>query len=1350
MIMPRIAEQIEWLSLIDISGPFLAGKVLEETFPQGLDKIETPQRQRLRAAYDEWRDAVDENDSELNELHDVWTRMVLREALEYEEQVLIAKNDQDRQLVYQVPEHDLEEEPDFAVRTDDGAYRLLVTIYPPKTDLEKPVVGDRWIASPAERMTALCRGCDVRLGLITNGEQWMLVNAPIGNTSGYASWFARIWAQEPVTLKAFASLLGVRRCFGPEERRLDQLLEKSLAFQDEVTDTLGEQVRRAVEVLVQSLGRADQDRNGELLKEVRPEELYEAGLTVMMRLVFILCAEERDLLLLGDPIYDQHYAISTLRARLREDADQYGVEVLERRHDAWSRILSVFRMVYGGVDHEALRMPALGGSLFDPDRFPFLEGRSVGSSWQEEPASPLPIDNRTVLLLMNALQVIERKGGAQLLSYRALDVEQIGHVYEGLLEYTAARLPEPTVALIGSKKVRRPMIAIGELESIAAEATDTAAEALAKLTGRSKSAMKKALEKEGDQSDLVELIQACGGDEELAKRLLPFATLIQTDSWGTLLVYREGAFAIVLGTDRRETGTHYTPRSLTEPIVQYTLEPIVYIGPAEGTPRKDWALKPPAELLDLKICDMACGSGAFLVEVCRYLSQKLVKSWIQAEEAGSVVTVDGEVFDQIDGRDPLPKSVDDRLTAARRLIVQRCIYGVDVNPLAVELAKLSIWLVTLAKNKPFSFLDHALRCGDSLVGLHDLEQLRHYSLKPDADDAVLFKGPLDSAVDTAINLRLSLECMTSNTVQDVEAQEILLAKAEDKMARLRCSADLLVAAEFWGENARDKEEKVRQAAVASGYYVEKGPTEEFQEKAAKERQGQKMFHWPLEFPEVMVKRSGFDAFVGNPPFIGGTKISSILGVAYLSYIQFTWGKGNRADLCSYFLLRGARLIRPNSSIGLITTNTISQGSTREVGLELLLSESHFIIRAVPSCKWPGTAALEVALVWLYNGDWTGDCILNEHLVTKISDYLEEAFDLDGSPERLEHNAGKSFTGSYVMGMGFILTSQEVNELLAIDSRNQDVLFPYINGDALNTSSDQTSDRWAINFKEWPLDHTSASHSYIGPCASDYPNCLAIVEDKVKPERLSKKSKGVASAPWWQYWRVRSELYGQLENKDQVLVCSEVTKYLAFIFIPTRAVLTSNLDVFPHATFSTFMALQSTLHDTWARFYCAHLENRLKYSPGNGFETFPFCELEESHSCIGNAYHSHRCHLMLTRQEGLTVTYNRFHDSDENSKDTLTLRNLHVELDQAVAAAYGWDDLNLGHGFLETKQGLRYTISEVARREVLQRLLKLNHERYAEEVEQGLHDKKKKRAKKKTKPVDSKQEALPFDLDGGTT
>ena len=134
--------------------------------------------------------------------------------------------------------------------------------------------------------------------------------------------------------------------------------------------------------------------------------------------------------------------------------------------------------------------------------------------------------------------------------------------------------------------------------------------------------------------------------------------------------------------------------------------------------------------------------------------------------------------------------------------------------------------------------------------------------------------------------------------------------------------------------------------------------------------------------------------------------------------------------------------------------------------------------------------------------------------------------------------------------------------------------------------------------------------------------------------------------------------------------------------------------------------------------------------------------------VGHEYEEHRRRGMLDRQEGLTKTYNRFHDPDETSAEIQKLRELHVEMDQAVAAAYGWTDLNLDHGFHETKQGIRFTISEPARREVLQRLLKLNHERYAEEVKQGLHGKKgaatKAAPKKKAASKPAKQEASLFD------
>jgi hypothetical protein len=143
--------------------------------------------------------------------------------------------------------------------------------------------------------------------------------------------------------------------------------------------------------------------------------------------------------------------------QLRAESD----EILERRWDAWSRLLAVFRAVYGGIEHENLRLPALGGSLFDPDRFPFLEGRAKGSDWRTDIAKPLPIDNRTVLLLLEAIQQFQ----GRTLSYRALDVEQIGYVYEGLLERTVKRTAEVTLELDGTKSAQSPWVTLAELES---------------------------------------------------------------------------------------------------------------------------------------------------------------------------------------------------------------------------------------------------------------------------------------------------------------------------------------------------------------------------------------------------------------------------------------------------------------------------------------------------------------------------------------------------------------------------------------------------------------------------------------------------------------------------------------------------------------------------------------------------------------------------------------------------------------------------------------------------------------------------------------------------------------------
>ena len=278
-------------------------------------------------------------------------------------------------------------------------------------------------------------------------------------------------------------------------------------------------------------------------------------------------------------------------------------------------------------------------------------------------------------------------------------------------------------------------------------------------------------------------------------------------------------------------------------------------------------------------------------------------------------------------------------------------------------------------------------------------------------------------------------------------------------------------------------------------------------------------------------------------------------------------------------------------------------------------------------------------------------------------------------------------------------------------------------------------RWIINFFDWPLNRQSAPVDYTGPVASDYPDCLAVVRDRVKPERDRLGLKADASAKgyakwWWQYGRKGLDLYKSIAGLGRVLVKAQVSKTWAWEFLPNGWVYDAKLIVTAYEEWDAFSVLQSTLHWEFSILYGTTLRLDMSYTPTTNFEPFPFPTTGRLLTEVGEHYHTHRISIIRNRSEGLTKTYNRFHSSDEAAKDIQTLRDLHVEMDKAVAAAYGWSDLDLGHGFHETRQGIRFTISESARRETLARLLKLNHERYAEEVAQGLHDKKRgKRSKR---------------------
>ena len=624
-----------------------------------------------------------------------------------------------------IAEHGETLRPDVVVRNpegvpDAGKPRLLVQIYPPTQNLEKPITGRHWKASPATRMMELLHATDVRLGLVTNGEHWMLVDAPKGETTGFASWYATLWLEEPLTLRAFRSLLGVQPVLLGGGRR------------DAGGDAQGQRLEPAGSHRPAGLS-GPRGRRGDhpVARPDRPgREAATAGgrargrtlraaLTVMMRLVFLFSAEERGLLLLGDPLYDEHYAVSTLVARLQEAADQHGEEVLERRHDAWVRLLSTFRAVYGGVQHERLKLLPYAGNLFDPDRFPFLEGRKPGTTWKDTPATPLPIDNRTVLHLLRSLQYLEMHGEARRLSFRALDIEQIGHVYEGLLDHTAKRATEPMLSLTAAKG-DEPEVALSELERLQAKGEAELLKFLKEQTGRVENALD---EGAGDPEGGRRGQEAAGRLRQRRRPVQPGAALLGAGPERHVRLARGDPQGPRLrhGGDRPALQRH----ALHAPQPDRADRPVHAGAAGLHRPRRGQAeggVEAPTGQGTARPQDLRHGVrlGAFLVQACRYLSERLVEAWEDAEKRHPGVpgiTPEGTASTGAANEQLIPKDTDERLAYARRIVAQRCLYGVDKNPLAVEMAKLSLWLLTLAKDKPFTFLDHAIRCGDSLVGV---------------------------------------------------------------------------------------------------------------------------------------------------------------------------------------------------------------------------------------------------------------------------------------------------------------------------------------------------------------------------------------------------------------------------------------------------------------------------------------------------------------------------------------------------------------------------------------------------------------------------------------------------------
>jgi hypothetical protein len=584
-----------------------------------------------------------------------------------------------------------------------------------------------------------------------------------------------------------------------------------------------------------------------------------------------------------------------------------------------------------------------------------------------------------------------------------------------------------------------------------------------------------------------------------------------------------------------------------------------------------------------------------------------------------------------------------------------------------------------------------------------------------------------AAVERAAELRRRISSTPVIDVRDAAEKQRLLAEADEATEALRTVADVVVGAALSttdaGADALDNRLAAVAPKVASALDPNRRPDDravalfELQVQASEWLQAGKPalepdrrpFHWPLELPEVFLSGRKMNAVVGNPPFLGGSKITGSFGTDYREWLVSRLAKGRRghADIVTYFFLQAAHLLGPQGGTGLLATNTISQGVAREVGLDHLTADGWIITRAVKSRPWPGDATLEIAQVWLHRDAWMGEVVLADKRVQAITSSLDPRGRVTGKPLRLDANSGIAFEGSKIGGTGFILNSAERNRLVDLNSRNEDILFPFLAGEDLNNSPIQAPGRWIINFRDWPLER-----------AEDYPDCMAIVRERVKPFR-DQNNRLQYRERWWQYVEIRPGLHGAIEDLTRVLAVTRHSKTVMPASVRTGIVFSDAICVLAYDDEAHFGLMSSAFHWWWAITHASTIRTDIRYTPTDCFGTFSQPELIEAVGKAGGALDAHRRTLMLERWEGLTKTYNRVHDPDEHAEDIAELRRLHVELDHAVAVAYGWDDLPMDHDFHDTQQGVRYTLGPTTRTELLDRLLELNHERAAAEAAAGL-------------------------------
>ena len=1188
-------------------------------------------------------------------------------------------------------------------------YAMLVwDLSPEVTDLDRPeTVTGAWEYPAQAKFERLLRECRVPIGLLSNGWELRLVYAPHGESSGWLAFRVDDMASvsgRPI-FDAFVMLLGRQRWFGvAPEHQLPTILAESRKRNADVTNDLSQQVFQALEVLLAGFAAADERDGSGLLREAlesEDQDLYAGLLAVLLRMVFLLYCEDRALLPVEHPLFSDNYSLLGLFDQLQEDNGKYP-DTMHRRFGAYPQLVSLFRAVFLGVKHGDLEIPARRGDLFDPNTYPFLEG------WGPEGSAPITqddqraavvvpsVDDHTVFTVLHKLLYLD----GQRLSYKALDVEQIGSVYEALMGFDVQRLVSGAVRIkLGSKKgAARVWVEAGPLLEVAKAQRQRW---LQDELGFDKATAAKVAKAVSPVKNAEEALDAL---EPLSGRHPERAPM--------------GRLVVQPGPERRRTSSHYTPRELTEPIVKRTLDPLI----------KAIGDEPPSDtLLDLVICDPAMGSGAFLVAACRYLADHVVAAWTR--EGKMEVIADAH---------------DDVVNHARRLVAQRCLYGVDKNRYAVQLARLSLWLVTMARNEPFTFVDHALRHGDSLVGL-DFDQIKAFHWKP-GKQVELSTKLLQEALDEAITIRKRIqELAAEGTWTAQREKERLLFDAEDALDRVRLIGDLIIGA-FFAE-AKDKarqQERDRRLALVEQWIAadNRGDAAKATELEsalrglrAELRQTQVPFHWMVEFPEVFYgerpdpldggRTNGaawVDGFVGNPPYSGGTKVSSTLGPSYLAWLRSsTAAATGNVDLSVFFLRRCAALTGRTGGVGFITTSSVSHGDNAVAGLSYMGHIGWHTVVCSNARQWAGTSA-NVAYI--------------ELVLIRPASAAAHRTTRNERPTVLASNAGLACRGCDVFGAGFILTPVEYEDWKTLHPESMPVLLPYIGAAEFNQSPSLAASRYIINFGE--MERASAER---------YTAAFARVKERVRPARETVRQRDRREL-WWLFATRAPRVSAFLESQGRCLVVGQLSKHLAFGFLDAGQVIGHTLIVILLEHWTAFCVLQSRVHSAWARRWGSAMRTDTRYTNAACFETFPFPERDPRCSlapleCAGENLYRLRTSFMRRTRRGLTELYNELVGGDDTDGGVFELRTAHEGIDRAVLAAYGWDDIDVPPYCPKTDAD-RAAI-QAFEDAVIDRLFELNEKRAVEDRAAASATNGKKAAKRLPRKVASKsspQHTLP--------